>query len=123
MSDNNVNNTIIPITYKLNKHGGVYCNGKAFSKEKWVEICVQYFELKAEIGKHPTVEQFARYAMILLKSARKAINFAKQGFIELPEQGTKKKGVRSVIQLTENEVQWYLWLGNMMDFFVMTSRN
>ena len=85
MNTNNINNTIVPITYKLNKHGGVYSNGKAFTKEKWAEICVLYFELQAEIGDFPTVEQLAKYAMISIPSARKAIRFAKQGFIELPE--------------------------------------
>ena len=39
-------------------------NGKAFTKEKWVEICVQYFQLQAELGDYPTVEQLAKNSMI-----------------------------------------------------------
>ena len=112
MNTNNTNNTIVPISYKLNKHGGVYTNGKAFTKEKWVEICVQYFQLQAELGDYPTVEQLAKYSMTSIDSARKAIRFAKQGFIELPEQGTKKKGVGSIMQLSEHEVQYILQLYN-----------
>ena len=80
---------------KVNKNGGVYTNGRSFSKEKWLEIITAYYKHRDENGKPPSQCQLSRIAKISINSSKRAIRFIKDGCVNLPLQGHGKKNVGS----------------------------
>ena len=90
------NNPIICV----NEYGGVYENGSAFSKAKWVFIIIMYERIVREDGSC-TVRRLARSCGISRQSSHKAIDYYKIGIIVPPirQQGHGRTGVGSLYGL------------------------
>ena len=85
---------------KVNKNGGVYAVGKAFTTEaKWVLIIQKYREEINQRGKC-TTRQLTAICGISQKATRRAIGFSKKSEVSLPKQGTSVHGPGSLIGLS-----------------------
>ena len=96
--------------FAQNKKGGLYCHGKGFSKEKWLEISKVYHDFLDENAKQPSVRQLAIKAKISHNSAKKAIEFIEDGSIKLAKKGHGRKGVGSLMDLSPEEEMYLLML-------------
>ena len=83
----------------MNKCKGIYLNGVAFSETKWVTIIAAYHIEKERNGKC-SVRKLASLCQISKASAARGIKFAKMKKIVLPPQGTPRRGVGSLLNLS-----------------------
>ena len=84
---------------KINKRGGFYSLGKAFSEDKWILIIAEYRKEFDRVGKC-TSRRLAELCQISQKAACRAITFSKMDRVSLPNQGTPLRGPGSKIGLT-----------------------
>ena len=76
---------------KINKHGSLYEPGRPFGRLKWFEVLEHYYEMlqtRAEVS----IRQLAVSARISFRSARKAKEMARLGYVWLIEQGHGRVG-------------------------------
>ena len=84
---------------RVNSNKGIYLQGVAFSEAKWVIIIAKYREEMERHGKC-SVRKLALICKISKKAASRGIKFAKDNKIELPMQGTPRRGVGSLLKLS-----------------------
>ena len=79
---------------RVNGAGGIFDNGRSFSKTKWYEIVLTFEKILSVKGRC-TVRMLAAGAKISLASANKAIIYYDIGMVILPisKRGHCKRGV------------------------------
>ena len=79
---------------RVNTVGGVYDNGRAFTKAKWYQIVLEYETILSQKGKC-TVRMLAVGAKISITSANKAMIYYDIGMVIPPllQQGHCRHGV------------------------------
>ena len=82
---------------RVNAAGGIFDNGRSFTKSKWYEIVLEYEKIISVKGRC-TVRMLAAGAKISLASANKAIIYYDIGMIIPPisKRGHRKRGVGSL---------------------------
>ena len=102
-------------TIRVNARGGIFDNGRSFTKSKWYEIVLEYENILSVKGKC-TVRMLAAGAKISLASANKAMIYYDIGMIIPPisKRGHCKSGIGSLsgMRMKHHMYMYRLYLDN-----------